>query len=71
MSKTAAASVKKAGAVKQPKKAAPQSGKETDSRANSALKWQLGGLIAGIVVALVSTTEPGQQVKVTEKNYLG
>lgn len=29
---------------------------------NSAMKWQMGGLIAGIIVAIISTTEPGLQV---------
>lgn len=33
-----------------------------DPAANPAFKWQMGGLIAGIIVALVSTTEPGRQV---------
>ncbi|CAM9829612.1 unnamed protein product [Pylaiella littoralis] len=59
MSKTAAASTKKAGPGKKTSDAAPSSNGAT--RANPALKWQLGGLIAGILVALMSTTEPGQQ----------
>lgn len=29
----------------------------------AAFKWQVGGLIAGIIVAIISTTEPGQQVR--------
>ncbi|CBN75608.1 conserved unknown protein [Ectocarpus siliculosus] len=32
-----------------------------DPAANPAFKWQMGGLIAGIIVALASTTEPGRQ----------
>eukprot|EP00752_Nemacystus_decipiens_P008301 g7421.t1 len=32
-----------------------------DTNAQPAFKWQMGGLIAGIIVAIVSTTEPGQQ----------
>lgn len=62
MSKTAASSsAKNAGAAgKQPKNASGGRGAAPSS--NSAFKWQLGGLIAGIVVALVSTTAPGQQV---------
>ncbi|CAB1105756.1 unnamed protein product [Ectocarpus sp. CCAP 1310/34] len=32
-----------------------------DLAANPAFKWQMGGLIAGIIVALASTTEPGRQ----------
>lgn len=65
MSKTAAASTKKAGPGKKTSDAAPSSNGAT--RANPALKWQLGGLIAGILVALISTTEPGQQVREREE----
>lgn len=36
--------------------------KEPNADSNPAFKWQMGGLIAGIIVALISTTEPGQQV---------
>lgn len=51
--------VKVASPKKAPvKKKAPKK----ESNAQPALKWQLGGLIAGIVVAIVSMTEPGQQV---------
>lgn len=35
---------------------------KNDPAPNPAFKWQMGGLIAGIIVALASTTEPGRQV---------
>lgn len=64
MSKIAAASsAKKAGPGKQPKNASPRREGGGAARSNPALKWQLGGLIAGVVVALLSTTAPGQQVR--------
>lgn len=30
---------------------------------NPALRWQLGGLIAGVIVAIISMTEPGKKVR--------
>lgn len=50
-----AASTKKAPV----KKKAPA---KEPNNAQSAWKWQMGGLIAGIIVAIISTTEPGKQV---------
>lgn len=37
--------------------------KKEPNAAQPAFKWQMGGLIAGIIVAIISTTEPGQQVR--------
>lgn len=35
---------------------------ETPAIAPAAFRWQLGGLIAGVVVALLASTEPGKKV---------
>lgn len=44
-------------------KKAPVKKKAPPNAQPPALKWQMGGLIAGIVVAILSTTEPGQKVR--------
>lgn len=36
---------------------------KSDPPAQPALRWQLGGLIAGVAVAILSSTEPGKQVR--------
>ena len=45
------------------KPAAQQQQQPQEAKSQPALKWQLGGLIAGIVVALLAKTEPEQQVR--------
>ena len=39
--------------------------------ANPALRWQLGGLIAGVIVAIISSTEPGEKVRDARETALG
>lgn len=54
-----------------PKEAKPEAGKKKSkpdiSYEQPALRWQLGGLFAGVLVALIASTQPGKQVL---HNYL-
>lgn len=44
------------------KAVADKNTKKKDPYAQPALRWQFGGLIAGVAVAILSATQPGKQV---------
>jgi len=61
------AMAKAASTKKVPAKKSTAKEKAKEAKNQAALKWQVGGLIAGIVVALLAKTEPGQQVRERER----
>lgn len=50
-------------AVVKPAPSKKKNGTKKNYSADPALRWQLGGLIAGVAVALLAATQPGKKVK--------